>query len=189
MSPTSLRIAMVWTSEEKSQGQVAPSIVEIFSTASRLPSAHRCFPSRVYLGRTQGPTPQRKNTFSPWGITQQDPRYYPPSLSGMRGSHPGSFEAAHALRDGRSSTDANDTGERYDLIVVGGGIRRPGRGILLPQDRGSGSKNPRFSITTMILEATPNVTNFIPTTGSCLAMAARNRSKLRDVTARSPLGS
>ncbi len=48
--------------------------------------------------------------------------YYPPLLTGMRGSHPGSFEAAHALRDGRPSPPPIDTGEEYDLIVVGGGI-------------------------------------------------------------------
>ena len=32
---------------------------------------------------------------------QDRPGYYPPTLTGMRGSHPGSFEVAHALRDGR----------------------------------------------------------------------------------------
>jgi spermidine dehydrogenase len=48
--------------------------------------------------------------------------YYPPLLTGMRGSHPGSFEDAHALRDGKSWPAATDTGEEYDLIVVGGGI-------------------------------------------------------------------
>jgi spermidine dehydrogenase len=48
--------------------------------------------------------------------------YYPPLLTGMRGSHPGSFEDAHALRDGRTWPAAIDTGEEYDLIVVGGGI-------------------------------------------------------------------
>jgi spermidine dehydrogenase len=48
--------------------------------------------------------------------------YYPPLLTGMRGSHPGSFEDAHALRDGRTWAAATDTGEEYDLIVVGGGI-------------------------------------------------------------------
>ena len=48
--------------------------------------------------------------------------YYPPLLTGMRGSHPGSFEDAHALRDGQSWPAATDTGEEYDLIVVGGGI-------------------------------------------------------------------
>jgi len=47
--------------------------------------------------------------------------YYPPQLSGMRGSHPGSFEAAHQVRDG-ASWDSEDSGEQYDLVVVGGGI-------------------------------------------------------------------
>jgi spermidine dehydrogenase len=56
---------------------------------------------------------------------QDRPGYYPPALTGLRGSHQGSFEAAHALRDGTLATSgANpiDTGEHYDLIVVGGGI-------------------------------------------------------------------
>ncbi|HEY3785362.1 MAG TPA: NAD(P)-binding protein [Steroidobacteraceae bacterium] len=59
----------------------------------------------------------------PSGSAAQDaPGYYPPRLTGMRGSHPGSFEAAHALRDGQSVGKGADTGETYDLIVVGGGI-------------------------------------------------------------------
>jgi spermidine dehydrogenase len=53
---------------------------------------------------------------------QDRPGYYPPLLTGMRGSHPGSFEAAHALRDGVKQDPGIDTGETYDLIVVGGGI-------------------------------------------------------------------
>ena len=53
---------------------------------------------------------------------QDQPDYYPPILTGMRGSHPGSFEAAHALRDGRDAGPGSDTGESYDLIIVGGGI-------------------------------------------------------------------
>jgi len=51
--------------------------------------------------------------------------YYPPARTGMRGSHPGSFEAAHSLRDGTfwdSAGKPEETGEKYDLIVVGGGI-------------------------------------------------------------------
>ncbi len=52
---------------------------------------------------------------------QDLPGYYPPALTGMRGSHPGSFEIAHALRDGASWTGAS-TGEHSDLVVVGGGI-------------------------------------------------------------------
>jgi len=54
---------------------------------------------------------------------QDQPGYYPPTRTGMRGSHPGSFESAHALRDNSNfQKDAQDTGERFDLIVVGGGI-------------------------------------------------------------------
>jgi spermidine dehydrogenase len=30
---------------------------------------------------------------------QDSPTYYPPLLTGLRGSHTGSFETAHALRD------------------------------------------------------------------------------------------
>lgn len=51
--------------------------------------------------------------------------YYPPTLTGMRGSHPGAFEIAHALRDGTFWEKAGkpiDTGENFDLVVVGGGI-------------------------------------------------------------------
>ncbi len=51
--------------------------------------------------------------------------YYPPSLSGMRGSHAGSFEVAHQLaREGKrdwgqlSEPDA----DVYDLVVVGAGL-------------------------------------------------------------------
>lgn len=48
---------------------------------------------------------------------------YPPMRTGMRGSHPGSFEVAHALaREGRSFGDAQDLDEAWDLVVVGGGI-------------------------------------------------------------------
>jgi spermidine dehydrogenase len=55
---------------------------------------------------------------------QDVPGYYPPTLLGMRGGHPGSFEAAHALRDANAiaTSSMRDTGETYDLIVVGAGI-------------------------------------------------------------------
>ena len=57
---------------------------------------------------------------SPGAINPQE-LYYPPALTGMRGSHEGSFEIAHAMRDGRS-WEGQDTGERYDMIVVGAGL-------------------------------------------------------------------
>ena len=56
---------------------------------------------------------------------QNSPNYYPPALTGLRGSHPGSFDSAHALRDGTfwdAAGTPKDTGETYDLIIVGGGI-------------------------------------------------------------------
>ena len=49
--------------------------------------------------------------------------YYPPTLTGMRGNHPGSFDAAHPLAwNGEAPSGATDTGEEYDLVVVGGGL-------------------------------------------------------------------
>ena len=51
--------------------------------------------------------------------------YYPPALTGMRGNHDGTFTYAHQLRDGRrwdSLGAAAKSEERYDLVVVGGGI-------------------------------------------------------------------
>ena len=48
---------------------------------------------------------------------------YPPSLTGMRGNHPGSYEVAHALaRYGQRPTDFAPVDGIYDLVVVGGGI-------------------------------------------------------------------
>jgi spermidine dehydrogenase len=56
---------------------------------------------------------------------EKSPNYYPPALTGLRGSHAGSFDVAHSLRDGifwDSAGTPQDTGESYDLVVVGGGI-------------------------------------------------------------------
>jgi spermidine dehydrogenase len=56
---------------------------------------------------------------------EKAPGYYPPALTGLRGSHEGSYNTAHALRDGSlwdSVGLARDTGETYDLVVVGGGL-------------------------------------------------------------------
>ena len=58
-------------------------------------------------------------------FAQDAPGYNPPALTGMRGSHPGAFEVAHALRDGNFWETAGkpiDTHETYDLIVVGAGM-------------------------------------------------------------------
>ena len=56
---------------------------------------------------------------------EKAPDYYPPALTGLRGSHDGAFEMAHQLRDGMPMGEPGpeaDTGEVYDLVIVGGGI-------------------------------------------------------------------
>jgi len=47
--------------------------------------------------------------------------YYPPAETGLRGSHAGSFEVAHATVQGQHWA-AEKTDEHYDLVVVGAGI-------------------------------------------------------------------
>ena len=58
------------------------------------------------------------------GMGQTASQNYPPLSTGLRGQYPGSFEVAHSVRDGNfnGSMSATDTGERYDLVIVGGGI-------------------------------------------------------------------
>src|SRR5687768_4528222 len=81
------------------------------------------------------------------GGAAAEQRAYPPLLQGLRGSHPGSFEAAHALRDGDRPSGAEAAAAEqedgpYDLAVVGAGISglaaahffreaRPGASVLL----------------------------------------------------------
>jgi spermidine dehydrogenase len=58
-------------------------------------------------------------------FAQDAPGYNPPALTGLRGSHPGSFEVAHAVRDGTFWETAGkpvDTHETYDLVIVGAGM-------------------------------------------------------------------
>ena len=58
-------------------------------------------------------------------FAQDKPGYDPPTLTGMRGSHDGSYDYAHALRDGAkvlNSGSITNTRETWDLVVVGGGI-------------------------------------------------------------------
>ncbi len=61
---------------------------------------------------------------TPMAQIRAQPARYPPALTGMRGQHAGSFEIAHALgREGaRFPLDGVPLEERYDLVVVGGGI-------------------------------------------------------------------
>ena len=53
-----------------------------------------------------------------------DGRYYPPALTGLRGSYVGSFEVAHQMGWEKKvfDTDKLPITEDYDLVVVGGGL-------------------------------------------------------------------
>ena len=53
-----------------------------------------------------------------------EPFPYPPGLTGLRGSHPGSNTTAHqrAWNGGFRVADAHQTNEHYDLVVVGAGL-------------------------------------------------------------------
>jgi spermidine dehydrogenase len=56
---------------------------------------------------------------------EKAPDYYPPAKLGMRGNHDGSFTMAHRMRDGENANalgEPTQTGETYDLVIVGGGI-------------------------------------------------------------------
>jgi spermidine dehydrogenase len=90
------------------------------------PITRRDFLNGIALGATAAVTATASAPLLaaslPDPAAQDAPGYYPPLLTGLRGSHPGSFEDAHALRDGHTWPAATDTGEEYDLIVVGGGI-------------------------------------------------------------------
>ena len=84
----------------------------------------------------------------PFGATGQavldklDPLYYPPALTGLRGSHVGSSTHAHA----RAWTKKSDWGpttqlnESYDLFVVGGGISGLSAAYFYQQKHGKDKK-------------------------------------------------
>ncbi|MFN0178325.1 MAG: FAD-dependent oxidoreductase [Gemmatimonadales bacterium] len=84
---------------------------------------------------------------------------YPPAKTGLRGSHDGSWETMHSRVAGRTWPTGSPE-ERYDLVVVGGGIsglatahlyrkQRPGARILVldnHDDFGGHAKRNEFSI-------------------------------------------
>lgn len=72
--------------------------------------------------------PSKQNWLELLGTTQahlaaeKNPNYYPPALTGMRGTTDAVMNVGHALRDGKTFGNAKADQENYDLIVVGGGI-------------------------------------------------------------------
>ncbi|KPA92891.1 protoporphyrinogen oxidase [Pseudomonas asplenii] len=78
----------------------------------------RDFLNGVAITLAAGMTPLQLLQAAPEG------RYYPPALTGLRGSHVGAFEVAHQMGWEKKVFDTDHlpmTGE-YDLVVVGGGL-------------------------------------------------------------------
>jgi spermidine dehydrogenase len=75
--------------------------------------------------------------------SQDQGRHDPPILTGLRGSHPGSFETAHALRDGtywKTAPTPTDRKEHYDLVIVGAGISGLAAAHFFQQRRGKSAR-------------------------------------------------
>ena len=108
-----------------------------------------------------------------WGVNdaqspESAPDYYPPARTGMRGSHPGSFEIGHQLRDAKAwRAAATDTKETYDLVVVGGGISGLAAAHFFRAAAGPARTDSRFSTTTMTSAATPSATSSATAIGCC----------------------
>ena len=67
---------------------------------------------------------------------------YPPALTGLRGSHPGSNAVAHqhAWGGGLKADQVRQTGEHYDLVVVGAGLSGLAAAVFYRQQHGPDKK-------------------------------------------------
>lgn len=71
---------------------------------------------------------------------EKEAGYYPPAETGMRGSHDGSWETAHAMSAGKHWDDPEHDSDSYDLIVVGAGISGLSAAFLYRQKAGAKAK-------------------------------------------------
>ncbi|WP_019528874.1 NAD(P)-binding protein [Dasania marina] len=68
--------------------------------------------------------------------------YYPPKLTGLRGTHKGAFEVAHSVAwQGKQwPIPSQQTDSDYDLVVVGGGLSGLSAALLFQQQAGANSR-------------------------------------------------
>jgi spermidine dehydrogenase len=109
-------------------------------TRSTMSAERRNISRRDFLG---GTALLIAGGLSPRAQVHADPgRYYPPALTGLRGSHPGSFEVAHQV--GRENKPFDVSGlaveDSFDLIVVGGGISGLAAAWFYREAHGSGAR-------------------------------------------------
>ena len=107
--------------------------------ADKLSITRRDFLNGVALSLAAG------TSLSPLEIlaqTRAPASYYPPLLTGLRGSHVGSFETAHAVAMGgvKFGSPKQQIDATYDLVVVGGGISGLAAAFLYRQQAGADKK-------------------------------------------------
>ena len=74
-------------------------------------------------------------------VAGEGPVYYPPTLTGLRGNHPGSYEVSHAFAwNGAKPEKHQSVDEHYDLVVVGAGISGLAAARFFQQQAGDDAK-------------------------------------------------
>ncbi len=82
-------------------------------------------------------------SLSPLEILAREQRssgVYPPALTGLRGSHPGAFEVAHALALNKARFPRPQADESYDMVIVGGGVSGLAAAYFYRQREGPGKR-------------------------------------------------